>query len=109
MLVGIDLLAIKAEALFRNRRAEAGLPPGHTILIPAVSHRLLGRGENFLRWIKVREPLRQQDRSLVERITRDRTDHGFLKIIQPVGSVSFHGFSKSTEATSATKGWLKAI
>jgi hypothetical protein len=33
-------------------------------LIPAVSHRLLGRGENFLRGIEVRETLRQQDRSL---------------------------------------------
>src|SRR6185436_4248247 len=109
MLVGIDLLAVKPEALLRNRRAKAGLPPGHAILIPPVSHRLLGRGENFLRWIKVREPLRQQDRSLVKRITRDGADHRFLKIMKPVGGVSFHGYSKSTVATSATKGWLNAI
>src|SRR5262245_8122426 len=90
MLVGIDFLAVKAAALFRNRRAEAGLPPGHTILIPPVSHRLLGGGKNFLRWSEVREASRQQDRSLVKGITRDGADDGFLKIVKPVGSVSFH-------------------
>src|SRR5690349_25089917 len=107
MLVGINFLAVEPAALIRNGRAEAGLTPRHTILIPSVSHRLLGRGENFLRWIEVREPLRQQDRALVECITRDGTDYGFLKITKSVGGESFH--AKSTEATSATKGWLNAI
>src|SRR5688572_11444330 len=109
MLVGFDLLAVKPATLFRNRRAEAELSPRHTILIPSASHRLLRRGENFLRWIEVREALRQHDRSLIKCITRDGADRGFLKISKPVGRVSFHGYLKSTEATSATKGWLNAI
>jgi len=91
MLLGIDFLAVKPEALLRNRLAEAGLSPGHSILIPSASHRLLGRGENFLRRVEIRKSLRQQDRSLIEGITRDGADHGFLKIVEPVGGVSFHG------------------
>src|SRR5689334_7704138 len=109
MLVGIYFLAVKSATLFRNRCAEAGLAPGHAVLIPPVSHCLLGRGENFLRRIEVREALRQQDRSLFKTISRDGADHGFLQILKPLGAVSFHGNSKSTEATSATNGWLKAI
>ena len=73
----------------------------------SASHRFLGRGEDLLRSVEIRESLRQQDRSLIECITRDGTDHGFLKISKPVCSVCFH--SKSTEATAATKGWLNAI
>ena len=75
----------------------------------SASHRFLGRGEDLLRRVEIRESLRQQDRSLVECITRDGADHGFLKIMEPLGCVNFHGCSKSTEATLATKGWLKAI
>src|SRR5688572_20392121 len=122
MLVGIDFLPVKPAALLRNRLAEAGLSPGHSILIPSASHGLLGRGENLLRRVEIREPLRQQDRSLVKCITCNGADHRFLKILKPVCSVIFHGrliyvkaemkqrcYSKSTEATAATKGWLNAI
>src|SRR4029079_16336151 len=104
MLVGIDFLTVKSAALFRNCHAEAGLSPSHPILIPPVAHRFLGRGENFMWWIEVRESLRQQDRSLVKCVTRDGADHGFLKILKPLSGVSFHDYSKSTDATSATKG-----
>ena len=91
MPVGIDLLSVKPPALLRDGLAEAGLSPGHSILIPSAAHGLLGLGENFFRWIEIREPLCQQDRSLVKCITRDGADHGLLKIVKPVGSVGFHG------------------
>ena len=78
MPVGIDFLGVKPAALLRNCGAQAGLSPGDAVLITSVSHRHLGGGENFLRWIEVRESLRQEDRSLVEGVARDRADHGFL-------------------------------
>ena len=67
------------------------LPPGHPVLISSTSHRFFGRDENFLRGFEVREPLRQQDCSLIKCITRDGPDYGFLKILKPVGGVGFHG------------------
>src|SRR4051812_37137781 len=103
MLVGIDFLAVKPAALFRNCRAETGLPPGHTILIQPVSHRLLGCRENFLRWIKVRESLRQQDRAFLKCVTRDGADHGFLKIMEPLGGVSFHDSQFTTLQSSQSR------
>ena len=57
----------------------------------SASHRFLGRGEDLLRRVEIRESLRQQGRSLIKCITRDGADHGFLAISKPVCRVNFHG------------------
>jgi hypothetical protein len=87
MLLGIDFLAVKPTALFRNRGREGWAVP-RSYHIDSARFALPSRPRRELPAV---EPLRQQDRSLVKCITRDGADHGLLKIIEPVGCVSFHG------------------